>query len=346
LNKPLEQPPLKKPKTENFSERDDQTNVPDVPLKPSRPIPPPEEEPPAPPPEEEEEANIPLLEDTVFAETLEPTEDIVNADYEEDPPLKVLDERTFTPSVSHSQMVSSGSQAPIGSPIPWNGSPLPWRGKTPSQLCKMFYPDGTSNLIGIHALYDRLRPFEDENAPTVTEIDNWNLEVLRYFRRLIGNTAPFTYDQRLFLQARWADERKYSKKWDSSYPATKSGAGPCPVGSGAHCGWLFVPNCIDQQPYLEEYPELECITSPLYDGGHGEGISSVKNEVPWANKLADALKLFLCLDGHEKHMGPIFGKEFGGTGVTYKSGRTRVGISFWDKGNGRSSVRFKWGGKV
>ena len=279
----------------------------------------------------------PITEDDTFADSMEPTDEIMDGDFEEDVLLPMAEEGTMTPLASYSNMKSTGTtQKPIGSPIPWDGNMLPWRGKSKEDLCKMFFPEGNGNLIGLHDLYNELKPFSDESAPTVSEIEYWNLEVLRFFRRLIGNTAPFNYKKELFIQGRWADERKYSNQWDASYTS-----GKCPQGSGAHCGWLFLPNCMDQQSYLDQYPEAECITKT---GGHSEGIAGVPNSVPWANKLAYAIKAFLCQDGHKYHMGPIFGEEFGST--PYKGSRTTVGLSFWDKGNGSTSVRFKWGNKI
>lgn len=347
-------PPLNEPTTKTQTPQTPPTRSSDESVPPPRPTKQPRLPPPPPPPPVEEPVAVPEeepieipVEENVFHDTLEATDELLEAPFEEDP-IPIIDDKTFTPEASFANMKShGGSQAPMGNPIPWDGKILPWRNKTKSQLCQMFFPEGNANLVGLHDLYNKIRPFADENAPTVAEIDRWNLEVLRHFRRLIGNTAPFEYDQNLMLQARWSDERKYSTKWDAAYPTTTvGGSGPCPAGSGAHCGWTFVPNCMDQQSYLDQYPGMECITKPLGNGGHAEGIGGVKNDVPWANKVAHVLKLFLCQDGTEFHMGPIFGNEFGGVGVNYKSGRTTVGISFWDKGNGSTSVRFKWGGKV
>lgn len=283
------------------------------------------------------------LEEDVFVESMDDVVDIANADFEEDPILPHTNTNSNTPVTAYKSMTSTGpSQAPLGAPIPWDGKPLPFRGKSKGQLCEMFYPEKNSNLVGLHDLYDRLKPFRNELSPTPAEIDKWNMEVLRHFRRLIGNTAPFNVDQNLFIQSRWADERKFSKQWDAAYPGSnKGGTGPCPAGSGAHCGWRFLPNCMDQQPYLEQFPGRECITRP---SDHSEGMTNVPNSVPWANKIAAVLKAFLCQDGTQAHMGPVFGNI--GPGPTYSSGRSTVGISFWDKGNGNSSVRIKWGKKV
>lgn len=309
------------------------------------------------PPEEEEipdeeipvSMEIPLEESDVFAESIVPTENMMEAPFDEDP-IPILEDRTLTPASEYGNFKPTGkANRPIGTRLPWNGRPLPWRGKTKKELCYMFFPEGNSNLIGLHDLYNKIKPFRDEMNPRVAEIERWNLEVLRHFRRLIGNKAPFEYDQNLMLQARWSDERKYSKQWDAAYPTSHpkpKGGGPCPTGSGAHCGWLFLPNCMDQQSYLEQYPGLECITNPLGNGGHAEGIGGVPTDLSWANKVASVLRLFLCQDGTEAHMGPIFGNNWGGTGGTYKSGRTTVGISFYNRGNNRTSVRFKWGGKI
>ncbi|WBC28380.1 hypothetical protein PBPMD00_37 [Pinkberry virus LS07-2018-MD00] len=309
--------------------------VPDVPVKrspasknPDVPV----KRPPA-----SKDPDIPMIDDSggltdelglppVFADTIEPSQDLVNADYEEDPIPMIEGGPQLTPMKAVNDMrPRGGSQAPKGSPVPWNGSPLAWQGKSKGELCSMFFPDkdNRGNMVGLNALYDKLRPFKDENNPTIPELEFWNLEVLRHFRRLIGNSTPLNNDRKMYILGRWADERKYTNKWNSLYPKDTC----FPQKSGGHCGWMFRPNCIDQAEYIQQYEDQECITA---SGGHSEGIGGVPHSVPWAYKVAYVVRQFLCQDGTTAHMGPLFGSK-----------RTGVGISFFDKGDGLS-VRFKW----
>lgn len=256
-----------------------------------------------------------------FALSTSPTSKLLNGDYEEDPETRVSPDQ-HTPKAAMSMMKSLGTlQTPPGTAVPWNNAPLKWQGKSKADLCKLVFPT-PQTMVGLHELYNRTRPFKDELAPTVVEIDLWNLSVLRHFRRLIGNPTPMGLDRKLFLQCHWADERKYTTKWNVNYPE-----GICIDGSGSHCGWTFLPNCIDQATYLEQYEGVECITFP---GPHSEGIGGVSKNIPWSFKLASVLRMFLCQDGPKYHMGPLFGNK-----------RTKVGISFWDKGDSHS-VRLKW----
>jgi len=140
---------------------------------------------------------------------------------------------------------------------PWDGAPTDPIGKTNEELCAFLKPANGHNLVirGIHDLFCQVNPFNDNQNPTVAEIDNWNIEVVRHFRRMFGTSTPVNLDARLTLDALWASERKHTQDWDSACrpdcggSTTKGGpCGPCfnggtPVDtSGGHCGAAFWPS--------------------------------------------------------------------------------------------------------
>jgi hypothetical protein len=190
----------------------------------------------------------------------------------------------------------------------WDGVPFDPTGKTPSELCAFLRPTETTRVIrGIRQLYYNLKPFVDDLNPTVVEIENWNLEVIRHFRRLFGNNNPVNHDPRLYLESRWADERKYTTAWDAAYPV-----GTCPPGSGSHCGWTFFPNASDRAEYISAPPyENNFVVYPLlesYNTSFGqfgvEGISSVEADLPWSLRLAVIIADWVCTEGVVNHPGP------------------------------------------
>jgi hypothetical protein len=81
-------------------------------------------------------------------------------------------------------------------------------------------------------------PFADKFAPTVDEIDHWNIKVINHIRDMLGIPNKVTGDPRLYLEVAWADERKFTTIWDTKYPGVFDTAyGPCSKpSSNGHCG--------------------------------------------------------------------------------------------------------------
>lgn len=217
-------------------------------------------------------------------------------------------------------------------------NPIDITGLTPSQICPLLFKNGYA-MKGLRQLYYEKMPFADETAPTVAEIDAWNIEVILHLRRLVGNNVPLEGDPRLYLESRWADERRSTRYWDAAYPGTDGSAyGPCAINSGGnqHCGATFVPSFEDQTPYLTpQYPGLEPFN---FISGGAEGIGSTNTDLPWAIKIVRQIGQWICTEGTGGHAGPFFT-------------RTKVGISFWvDIVNGTpaagTTVRFKWLGNL
>lgn len=215
----------------------------------------------------------------------------------------------------------------------WDGTTtIDTSGKTPSQICPLLFKNGYT-MKGLRQLYYTIMPFADETAPTIKEIDLWNLEVIRHLRRLVGNTTPLEGDPRLYLEAQWADERRYTRVWDAEYPGTNGSAyGPCVASGNQHCGATFVPSFEDQAPYLTQYPGLAPFN---FIGGGAEGIGAVNTNVPWALKIVQRISDWVCKEGTGGHAGPFFS-------------RTKVGMSFYTPidGSGNATtgttLRVKW----
>lgn len=214
----------------------------------------------------------------------------------------------------------------------WDGTPIVIDGLTPSQICPLLFKNGYT-MKGLRQLYYSIMPFADETRPTIAEIDAWNIEIIRHLRRLVGNNTPLEGDRRLYLEAHWADERRFTRYWDQRYPGTNCSAyGPCALPcSNQHCGATFVPNFEDQAPYLVQYPGLEPFN---FITGGAEGIGAVNTNVPWALKLVQRLSNWVCTEGTGGHAGPCFNRE-------------KVGMSFFTALGATSTasgttLRMKW----
>lgn len=217
----------------------------------------------------------------------------------------------------------------------WDGVPIsdPY-GKTPAQLCAWMFSGRA--MKGLKQHYETVKPFCDPTRPTIGEIDNWHLEVIKHFRRLIGSTVPIQLDERLYLEASWAEERYWTTYWDTEYPGTPHTAyGPCRYQAGGnfstnqHCGSSFIPSLDDQAPYYTQYPN---ITPTMTQTSRAEGIGNQNTNLPWMIKLVGQLQNWVCSEGLVGHTGPF---------VT----RTKVGISFYAQAGGSAAstrIRIKW----
>jgi hypothetical protein len=113
-------------------------------------------------------------------------------------------------------------------------------------------------MRGLREYFYNVNPFADNVAPTVTEIEDWQIHIIRHFRHLQGVTVPIEKDKNLFLKAQWSLERWLTQAWDHDYPgdgSTQGGEyGPCVNGDGTPatnflCGKTFVPNAGHQTMY-------------------------------------------------------------------------------------------------
>ncbi|MEY4433573.1 MAG: hypothetical protein RLZZ44_1707 [Bacteroidota bacterium] len=175
----------------------------------------------------------------------------------------------------------------------WDGVPVNPCTMTKEELCTWMFPSG--NLMrGLKQKYDEIKPFCDPMKPTVAEIEFWNLEVIKHFRRLMGFDLSVSFTRDLMYQARFSDERKFTDYWNQKYPD-----GVCLQGSGPHCGFLWLPSEDDQKPYIGSGPVIKRV-APAY-----EGIFGFDPKLSWFIQLSAIIKGTLCSEGLVYHTGPF-----------------------------------------
>jgi len=175
--------------------------------------------------------------------------------------------------------------------------------------------------------------------------------VIQHFRRLFGLPTNITNDARLYLESRWADERKYTNEWNVEYPGIiGSNEGPCNITDYSEnnqtCGSSFFPNSIDRQSYITKepylathyggtsnvFPELSTYDNPV---SQWETMDTVDANIPWSIKLSYILARIILKDGLE---GPIFNPLYS---------PVKFGCSWWLKQpytatSGELMFRAKW----
>ena len=211
----------------------------------------------------------------------------------------------------------------------WDGVPLTdIYNKTPSQLCVWMFKGRA--MKGLKQHYEAIKPFCDPANPTVAEVDNWHLEVIKHFRNLLGVTTPIQLDARLMLESAWAEERYWLQFFWASYTGTNGSAyGPCVGTTNQHCGASFIPSIVDQQPYYTQYPD---ITPTMTQSSRAEGIGNQNTNLPWMLKLVGVLQNWVCSEGLVGHTGPFVTRE-------------KVGMSIFAGADGlgpSSRFRIKW----
>ena len=222
---------------------------------------------------------------------------------------------------------------------PWDGVTTinPCTSTTQQIMAFVFpKPGGGSNINsmrGIRELFYSVKPFKDNQNPTVAEIENWNIEVIRLFRRLLGKNFPVENHKCTYLKAAWADERAHTDYWTANYPGQlDSATGPCtlPTSSNAHCGASFIPNANDQIPYL-------CPSNlpPCGEMSGAEGVSNHNTDIPWSIKMSRIIGQYLNSDGIGAHTGPFIGRPYFGS-AWY----------IYPNNPGTVAVRTKWSGPL
>jgi hypothetical protein len=230
--------------------------------------------------------------------------------------------------------------------IPWipRSSWIPWDGvttinpctSTKAQLMAFIFPPpgGINTMRGLRERFYEVNPYADNSNPTVAEIENWNIEIIRHFRRLLGfnqTTHPVYNNKCLYLRAAWSEERARTNYWSTKYPnGTLDGSsGPCtiPFSTNAHCGGGFILNAEDQTPYLCPIDMAPCTATT-----GAEGIININTDIPWSIKISRIIGGFLNTDGIGSHTGPFIGREYFG--------------SAWYMNGGNTTFRGKWSGKL
>jgi len=246
---------------------------------------------------------------------------------------------TLNDTIAGVPSVTSHAPAGIGWITPaawasaiWDGTPYDVTGKTKAQICNWVFP--TSNTMrGLRQLYEAAPPFANPRYPKPWEVDVWNVKVINHFRALFG-IGPIQPSYRLYNEAAWATERRWTTRWNA-YPATGPLTyGPCP-NANVHCGATFIPGIGDQNWYLlppgSPAPPAGTSVSSMVRESTNEALGGVNTNIPWSIKLARAISVFLCYEGLVGHTGPFLRRQ-------------KVGLNFYDIGDGTTQIRFKFGG--
>lgn len=215
----------------------------------------------------------------------------------------------------------------------WDGVPMNPCTNSLSTIRAFLFPN-TNTLRGLRERFYEVNPFSDLRNPTVDEIDSWNIEVVKHFRRLLGLNNPLTPLRSLYKRAQWTSEAKNSKR-------LIGGAATCVGSTNPHCGATYLPSCgefdtpgipgQDNTAYrfADEVDTWTCMTS--VPGGGSEGINTINSDLPWSIKLTRVIAQFLASDGLGYHTGPFLVREY-------------VGMSFWYYSDGATIFRGKWAG--
>ncbi len=137
----------------------------------------------------------------------------------------------------------------------WDGTIYNPSQMTPEAFAAALCPS-VDRVRGIRAVFYQHKPFADNQNPTKAEVDEWHRIAINHVRALVGYTSEdrqVKKDHCMFARALWGDERKFTTMWDAQYPGTEgSAAGPCQGSNNAHCGASFIPDPVDQAPYLPD----------------------------------------------------------------------------------------------
>lgn len=218
----------------------------------------------------------------------------------------------------------------------WDGTVYNPTQMAPAAFAAAICPS-VDQVRGIREVFYANKPFADNAHPTKAEVDEWHRIAINHVRALVGYTSADRQVQKdtcMFARALWGDERKFTTQWDAKYPGTLgSAAGPCVGSTNAHCGATFVPDLLDQAPYLPAgHPG--CV-----DQQGAEGVfSGPKSDIPWSIKWSRGFCNTLLAEGFwGGHMGPWFHRE-------------QFGLSFWDNDpanlNNNAVLRAKWTGQL
>lgn len=212
--------------------------------------------------------------------------------------------------------------------VAWDGKVIDPSSMSRKAFAKKICPSGQT-ILGLRKLFYEHMPFADNSHPTKAEVDEWHRLSIEHLRKLVGNMVPIEKDHCIFARALWAQERRWTRKWDAKYTEQPR----CGGSTNAHCGASFLPDAADQAAYLPAGHKA-C--------GRGAGAEGVfvasKSNIPWSIKWVRSFCDALETEGFNGgHVGPFFR-------------RTKFGWSFWDinAGNFHSGAVFrgKWGGNL
>lgn len=218
----------------------------------------------------------------------------------------------------------------------WDGVPMDPCTNSASAIKAWMFPNANT-MRGLRQRYYEVNPFTDLRNPTIAEIDSWNIEIIRHFRRLLGLNNPITPLRSLYKRAQWTNEAGNGKRFID-------GVATCISSSNQHCGATYIPSCGEfdnDDPnvpgqnssayrYTDETDSWTCITS-VPSGS--EGVNTINSDLAWSIKLTRVIVQFLASDGLGSHTGPFLVREY-------------VGMAFYYYSDGATIFRGKWAGNL
>jgi hypothetical protein len=198
-------------------------------------------------------------------------------------------------------------------------------------MISALFPVSDWGMRGLKERFYEVNPFADNANPTPKEIENWNIEVIRHFRKLLGlgDSNPVDNSTSMYLRATYATERKFSRYWDTKYAGDNNSAfGPCaPPSTNAHCGSTFAPDYDDQRPYVTS----TILHSTAIPGqSSAEQVAGINADIPWGIKMSKLIATYLRQDGVGGHTGSFIRRPL-------------FGIAYYVNGND-VTIRTKWTG--
>jgi len=178
--------------------------------------------------------------------------------------------------LGHDPDGSNGGVVDIRSP-PWDGVVIDQISSlTNVQLLNKIWGTGTDafTMFGLRDLFYEKKPFRYNWYPTVYEMEQWTLEVLKHIRRMFGyNPDTLVMDRCMCLRSQWWVERGRSNAWENApnvgydtLPANDADGPqtPIPVTNpiSNRVGRDFYPRPEDHFNY---FPGSPCPNTPVFN---------------------------------------------------------------------------------
>jgi len=199
----------------------------------------------------------------------------------------------------------------------WDGVPLSksrFCSMTKEELHAYLFPKNEFCLLGLREHYYRINPFNNPSNPTVAEVDNWNVEVIRHLRAVCGINYNINPVQHMFCQSQWSQERFWTSYWDVLYPS-----GICNNNPPINCGSTFWLNYVDQTPYGVHLPY----------NIHSDSIGDVDTSLPWCIKMSKLIGQFIQENGRGDPLYPFLSRPLVGFSFHVNNQITRIRTCFY-----------------
>jgi hypothetical protein len=186
----------------------------------------------------------------------------------------------------------------------------------------------TKTMRGLHQRFYDVKPFKDNQNPTIDEIENWFLEVMNLLRELLSIEEKVVFKPKLSIISRISDELEYSSSlWNGC-------DNPCQLSNVAksHCGMFWDPpeKCKDKYNEMEsgycEGTDFTYDSTEVMEGWYG-----INPYLPWSMIfITNFYDSFIKEGMYGSHVYPFLAKPEIGFSVWYtglESAKYRVSHS-------------------